>query len=144
VAGVGYDPAGQIPGEPAVISAVHRLAYAAARASTGHLRKVDGRWVPAGDPTEVALETRPPWRLDRDRNPLLLGAIAVELGMLAVFVGVPPVTRLLGGGWPTPLGWALAALAIPAVLVADAVAKRHARPSTKQRPLLRVVPDQAA
>jgi len=76
-------------------------------------------------------ETRLPWRLDRDRNPLLLGAIAVELGMLAVFVGVPPVARLLGGGWPTPLGWALAALAIPAVLVADALAKRHARRATR-------------
>jgi len=63
----------------------------------------------------------------RDRNPLLLGAVVVKLGMLAVFVGVPPVARLLGGGWPTPLGWALAALAVPAVLLADALAKRRAR-----------------
>jgi magnesium-transporting ATPase (P-type) len=71
--------------------------------------------------------SRPPWRLDRPRNPLLLAAVGIELAMLAVFVGVPPVAQLLGGAWPTPFGWLLAGLAVPTVLIVDAVAKAVAR-----------------
>ncbi|NUT18892.1 MAG: cation-transporting P-type ATPase [Hamadaea sp.] len=68
-------------------------------------------------------ESRPPWRLDRGHNPLLLGAIGVELVLLVGFLGVPWVAELLGGSWPSALGWAMASLAIPAVLAADAIAK---------------------
>jgi hypothetical protein len=45
-----------------------------------------------------------------------------------VFLGVPPVAELLGGSWPTPLGWALAALAIPVVLGADTLRKLSRHP----------------
>jgi magnesium-transporting ATPase (P-type) len=72
-------------------------------------------------------ETRAAFLIDPRRNRLLLGAIAAELGMLAVFLGVPPVADLLGGGWPTPAGWILAALVIPVLIAADTVHKlvRH-------------------
>jgi hypothetical protein len=43
--------------------------------------------------------------------------------MLLAFLGIPPVADALGGTLPTPAGWALAAGAIPAVLLADAAAK---------------------
>jgi calcium-translocating P-type ATPase len=71
-------------------------------------------------------ESRPPWRLPYGRNPLLLGAVGIELMLLAAFLGIPAVATTLGGGWPSPLGWVLAALAAPFVLTADAVAKRLA------------------
>jgi magnesium-transporting ATPase (P-type) len=67
--------------------------------------------------------TRPAWRLRLRANPLLLGAVAVEIVLLLVFLGVPPVAALLGGGLPGPGGWLLAATAVPAVLLADAAAK---------------------
>ena len=68
-------------------------------------------------------ETRPVVR-DRLRgNPLLLWAVGVELVLLVVFLAVPPLADLLGGAWPTPLGWALALLAVPVLWVVDAVHK---------------------
>ncbi|HET9516351.1 MAG TPA: cation-transporting P-type ATPase [Actinoplanes sp.] len=70
---------------------------------------------------------RPVWRQRLRGNPLLLVAVGVELALLVVFLAVPPVAGLLGGSWPTPLGWAVALLAVPAVVVADAVAKHVAR-----------------
>jgi magnesium-transporting ATPase (P-type) len=68
-------------------------------------------------------ETRPGYRLDPRTNPLLPTAVAVEIGLLLVFLTVPPLPDLLGGTTPTALGWALAALAIPAVLLTDAADK---------------------
>jgi hypothetical protein len=56
-------------------------------------------------------------------NRLLLAAIASEVVLLLVFVGVPPVARLLGGGWPTPGGWVLAAGAIVVLLAVDTAHK---------------------
>ncbi|HET6967754.1 MAG TPA: cation-transporting P-type ATPase, partial [Ornithinibacter sp.] len=56
-------------------------------------------------------------------NRLLLVAVGVELALLLVFVGVPPLAELLGGGRPTTLGWALALLAVPVVWSVDAVHK---------------------
>jgi magnesium-transporting ATPase (P-type) len=56
-------------------------------------------------------------------NPLLLGAVAVELGLLVLFLTVPPFPDLLGGSWPDALGWALAALAAPLVVAVDALHK---------------------
>ncbi|MFJ2666368.1 cation-translocating P-type ATPase [Nocardia fluminea] len=56
-------------------------------------------------------------------NPLLLYTVAIELGLLAVFLWVPPLPRLLGGVAPTAVGWLLAACAIPALLVADTAHK---------------------
>jgi hypothetical protein len=40
-----------------------------------------------------------------------------------VFLTVPPVAGVLGHAVPTTLGWALAALAVPTVLLADAAQK---------------------
>jgi magnesium-transporting ATPase (P-type) len=71
---------------------------------------------------------RPVWRLSARGNPLLLAAVAVELMMLLAFVAVPPVAELLGGAMPGPLGWLLAAAAVPLVIGADAVAKYAHRP----------------
>ncbi len=68
-------------------------------------------------------ETRPAFLIDPRRNRLLLAAIISELGLLVVFLGVPAVAELLGGTWPSPAGWGLAALAIPVLLVADTLHK---------------------
>jgi hypothetical protein len=51
---------------------------------------------------------------------LLPGAVAVEPMLLVVFLAVPAVAATLGCTWPAPGGWALAALAIPTLLAADA------------------------
>ena len=72
-------------------------------------------------------ETRPigVWSLRGNR--LLLGAIACEVVLLGVFLGVPPVADVLGQSVPTALGWVLAALAAPAVVLADTVQKAVSR-----------------
>ncbi|HXV91673.1 MAG TPA: cation-transporting P-type ATPase, partial [Pseudonocardia sp.] len=74
-------------------------------------------------------EGRPVGRWSLRGNPLLLWAVTVELMALALFVAVPPVASVLGQGFPTALGWGLAALAVPAVLLADSLYKlaRRAR-----------------
>jgi magnesium-transporting ATPase (P-type) len=56
-------------------------------------------------------------------NPLLLGAVTVEAGVLLLFLTVPPLPHLLGGSWPNALGWLLAAVAAPLVVGADALHK---------------------
>ena len=63
------------------------------------------------------------WRLPLRGNPLLLGAVGVELALLLVFLAVPPIAELLGGDLPGPGGWLLALTAVPAVVLADAPAK---------------------
>ncbi len=73
-------------------------------------------------------------RLPLTSNRLLLVAVAVELALLAFFLGFPPVADLLGGSWPSPLGWTLAALAAPLVVLADATHKAvRARRRTASR-----------
>lgn len=71
--------------------------------------------------------TRPagPWMLRGNR--LLLEAVAAESVMLGLFLWFEPLAELLGGSPPTPLGWAVAALAVPAVLLADTASKVFAR-----------------
>ncbi|HET8614553.1 MAG TPA: cation-transporting P-type ATPase [Actinomycetales bacterium] len=56
-------------------------------------------------------------------NPLLLLAVGVELVTLLSLLGVPPVADLLGGGWPSPLGWLLASGAVVVVVAVDALHK---------------------
>ena len=56
-------------------------------------------------------------------NRLLLGAVGAEVVFLLVIVGWPAVANLLGGAFPTSLGWALALVAIPVVLLADTLHK---------------------
>jgi hypothetical protein len=47
----------------------------------------------------------------------------VELAALVCFLVIPPVARLLGHRPPNAAGLAVALLAIPAVLIADATSK---------------------
>jgi hypothetical protein len=74
-------------------------------------------------------ERRPIGRWSLSGNQLLLGAVASELILLAVFLAVPPVADVLGQALPTPLSWGLALLVIPAVLLADAAYKAVGRRS---------------
>ena len=67
---------------------------------------------------------RPAWRVPLRSNPLLLGGVAAELAMLAVFLYVPAIADLLDQAGPTWAGFGVAALAVPAVLAADALQKR--------------------
>jgi magnesium-transporting ATPase (P-type) len=72
-------------------------------------------------------ETRPAYRFGPQRNALLLKAVVAELAALVIFLGVPAIAGQLGGAWPSPLGWAMAAIAVPAVLAADALHKQRQR-----------------
>ncbi|HEY9523717.1 MAG TPA: cation-transporting P-type ATPase [Thermopolyspora sp.] len=84
-------------------------------------------------------QTRWVGRLDWGSNPLLLGAVVFEGMLLLVFLGVPPLAALLGGAFPPPAGWALAALAIPMLIAADALQKMwHARRPVPGTALYRV------
>ncbi len=76
-------------------------------------------------------------RLHWRGNPLLLGAVVIELALLAVFLWVPPLARLLGGGPPSALGWLLAVAVIPVVFAADAAYKaaRSRRSTVSPRPI---------
>jgi magnesium-transporting ATPase (P-type) len=56
---------------------------------------------------------------------LLRLAIAVELTLLVAFLGIPPLASLLDHAPPSAAGAAVAVLAPPAVLAADALDKRH-------------------
>jgi len=69
----------------------------------------------------------PVWRMSLTRNPLILAAVASELVLLVVFLALPAVAHLLGGGWPSWLGWTGAVAAALVLLAVDAVAKwwRH-------------------
>jgi hypothetical protein len=63
------------------------------------------------------------WRLSVRGDRLLLGAVAAGLVMLVAFLGIPPLAELLGQAPPTAAGFAVAALAVPTVLLADATHK---------------------
>jgi magnesium-transporting ATPase (P-type) len=82
--------------------------------------------------------SRPAWRLPWGSNRMLLGAIGAELGLLAVFLFVPPVAALLGQGPPPLEGLAVALLAIPGVLAGDALHKgfRHRVGTGRTHPVL--------
>jgi magnesium-transporting ATPase (P-type) len=68
--------------------------------------------------------TRPPWRLGRRRNRLLLPAIGAEISMLLGFLYIPPLADLLGQAGPSWPGYLMALACAPAVLLADLVHKR--------------------
>ena len=63
-------------------------------------------------------------RLAPGGNPVLVLAVAAEMVLLLIFLGVPPLAELLRGTWPSALGWAIAATAIPVVLLTDAAHKQ--------------------
>jgi magnesium-transporting ATPase (P-type) len=67
----------------------------------------------------------PVWRLPLRENIWIVASVAAELALLLVFLGVPWLADLLGGSWPSTLGW-LAALACPvAVIAVDTWAKHR-------------------
>ncbi|MFX0577865.1 cation-translocating P-type ATPase [Nocardia nepalensis] len=76
---------------------------------------------------------RPFWRMPPRTNRLLLGAILAEFGMLAAFLYLAPIARLLGQAGPTGPGALAALLAIPAVLLADTLYKRLAPANRRSR-----------
>jgi magnesium-transporting ATPase (P-type) len=78
--------------------------------------------------------TRWPGSLGWMTNRLLLGAVAAELLALGAFLFVPPVASLLGHAPPPLWGWAVATLAIPAVLAADALHKWQRRRKGNEQP----------
>jgi hypothetical protein len=69
----------------------------------------------------------PPWRIGWTTNRLLAGTVVVQLAMLAAFLYVAPIADLLDQAPPTPAGFAVALLAVPAVLAADAAQKAVSR-----------------
>jgi magnesium-transporting ATPase (P-type) len=81
----------------------------------------------------------PVWRLDPRTNLLVLAAVAAEMVLLAVFLGVPPLADLLGGSWPSATGWLAAAACPVAVIAVDGLAKRRQRSRHRSRPRIRSV-----
>jgi magnesium-transporting ATPase (P-type) len=77
-------------------------------------------------------ETQPVWRQRLGTNRLLIGAVTVELVLLGVFLGFPPLARLLGGSWPSALGWALAFCAVPILIIVDASYKALRRSRSRE------------
>jgi pyruvate,water dikinase len=76
--------------------------------------------------------TRPPWEQGWLTNRLLLWAVLAEIGALAVCLYVAPVSAALGQLPPPPIGFAMAALAVPAVLAADWAHKKLRRPAGRR------------
>lgn len=74
--------------------------------------------------------SRPVWALGVRGNRLLQWAILTELATLALFLGVPPLTELLGGTWPSTAGWAGAVATGALVAVTDSVHETLGRGST--------------
>lgn len=68
-------------------------------------------------------ESRPAFRVDPRRNPLLLLAVATEVLALLAFLAVPAIAGQLGGAWPSTLGWVLATAAAPLVILVDTAHK---------------------
>jgi magnesium-transporting ATPase (P-type) len=102
---------------PGAVPSTHTLAVASGSAFTA---VVLGQMAAA---FACRSATRRPGQLGWTGNRLLLVAVAIGLGLLVVFLAVAPVARLLGQTIPTPLGIAVAATAVPAVLIADALQK---------------------
>jgi magnesium-transporting ATPase (P-type) len=68
-----------------------------------------------------------PGQLKWFSNRYLVLAVACEAGMLAGFLYLRPLAIILGQAPPNAVSYAVALLAIPAVLVADAVQKQYSR-----------------
>jgi magnesium-transporting ATPase (P-type) len=78
-------------------------------------------------------ERQAAWRVPWRTNPLLLIAVGFELGALAAFLAVPPLAHALELSPTTALGWGLAVMALPAVVLVDALHK-GLRARSAQRP----------
>jgi calcium-translocating P-type ATPase len=107
----GWRPGGPFPEGPALLAASGAtfVAVAIGQTANAFACRSTTRWAGALD-----------WR----GNPLLTGAVLIELSVTAVFLFVPPVATVLGQAPPPAAGWAVALLAAPAVLIVDLVDKR--------------------
>ena len=74
----------------------------------------------------------PPVAARRDRNRLLIGAVAAMLVLLVGFLFIPPIADLLGQAPPSAAGFAVALLAVPAVLGVDTLDKAVQRRRRQQ------------
>ena len=61
-------------------------------------------------------------------NPVLLVAVPVEAAIALGFLVIPPLARLLDQASPPIVGWVLAIVAVPLLLVVDSLDKRHRHP----------------
>jgi magnesium-transporting ATPase (P-type) len=73
--------------------------------------------------------TLPVWKVPLRTNTLLIAGAAIELAIAAVFLLVPSVAGVLGHEGPPAIGWVIALLSMPLLLVVDALHKgvRRAR-----------------
>ena len=65
------------------------------------------------------------------RNRVMLVAVAAEVALLIVFLGVPQVADVLGGSWPSTQGWLYAAGAAMVLIAVDTIAKLVRRAARK-------------
>jgi magnesium-transporting ATPase (P-type) len=77
--------------------------------------------------------SRPGWKVGLRNNPLLAFALVASSAIVALLLAVPALGRLLGHALPSPVGFGLAALAFPAVLLADAAHKVWLRRAQRLR-----------
>lgn len=77
--------------------------------------------------------TRTPWSLGWTTNRLLIPAASIELVFSLLVILVTPVAMALGQAPPSQLGWAVALLGIPAMLMIDAFYKAVRRRRTTAR-----------
>lgn len=94
------------------------LALGIAQAANAFACRSTGRW---------------PGTLGWTTNRLLLQAIAVQLSLLAAFLLIHPLAVILGQAPPRAVGFAIALLAFPAVLLADAIQKSWAARRVRSR-----------
>lgn len=121
----GWRPGGDLPGAGA-IAAASGAAFAAV--VLGQLANAYA----------CRSASRPAWKLSWTGNRMIIWAILVELALLAVFLFVGPVASVLGQAPPPLDGFVIAALAIPGVVIGDAVHKvlRHRFGRGRTHPVL--------
>jgi magnesium-transporting ATPase (P-type) len=71
--------------------------------------------------------SQPAWRISPRYTTALLGGVGASWAVVALLLTVPRLSGLLGQGRPPLVGFGCAALAIPIVLLADALHKRSLR-----------------
>lgn len=100
-----------LPPDPTLLATASGTAFAAVvlgQLTNAYACRSETRWI-------GAVLRRP--------NLLLPIAVASEVAILLIFLGVPAIAALLGGSLPSPVGWLLAAIAIPVVVLADTADK---------------------
>jgi magnesium-transporting ATPase (P-type) len=83
----------------------------------------------AGNAFACRSTARPVWSMGRAPNRALRWAVVCSLGLLLGLLAVPSLASLLHQAPPSPVGLAVAAIAAPAVVLVDGVAKQVGRRS---------------